>query len=106
MCRQGTTMIQIRKGQAPAPLARAKFTERFRASFKDPAFRAEEASIARLEAIAWAAFSEGRKAPFTHQAGEGYANADHQLSDQWVATKKRLDAAQATGPAAATPTRL
>ena len=46
-------MIQIRKGQAPAPLARAQFAERFRASFMDPAFRAEDASIQRLEVIAW-----------------------------------------------------
>ena len=99
-------MIQIRKGQAPAPLARAQFTERFRASFKDPAFRAEEASIARLEAIAWAAFSEGRKAPFTHKAGDGYANPDYQLSDEWVATKKRLDAAQSHWADPATPSRV
>ncbi len=87
-------MIQIRKGQAPAPLERAPFAERFRASFKDPAFRAEDASITRLEAIAWAAFSEGRKAPFTHTAGEGYADPDYLLSDEGVATKQRLDTAR------------
>jgi multimeric flavodoxin WrbA len=99
-------MIQIRKGQAPAPLARAQFTERFRASFKDPAFRAEEASIARLEGIAWAAFSEGRKAPFTHKAGDGYADPDYQLSDEWVATRQRLQAAQTRWADPATPSRV
>ena len=45
-------MIEIRKGQAPAPLTRAEFSARFRAAFFDPAFRAEDASIARLEEIA------------------------------------------------------
>lgn len=30
-------MIEIRKGQAPAPLERAPFSVRFRASFDDPA---------------------------------------------------------------------
>ena len=99
-------MIHIRKGQAPAPLERAPFTERFRASFKDPAFLAEEASIARLEAIAWAAFSEGRKAPFTHQAGDGYADPDYQLSDEWVATRQRLDAAQLLWADPATTSRV
>ena len=34
-------MIEIRKGQAPAQLARAEFSVRFRAAFVDPAFRAE-----------------------------------------------------------------
>jgi hypothetical protein len=58
-------MIQIRKGQAPAHLARAEFSVRFRASFIDPEFRAEDPSIARLEEIAWQAYVDGRKAPFT-----------------------------------------
>ncbi|MBS1214244.1 MAG: NADPH-dependent reductase, partial [Proteobacteria bacterium] len=31
-------MIEVRKGQAPAPLTRAEFSTRFRASFIDPAF--------------------------------------------------------------------
>ena len=99
-------MIHIRKGQAPAPLERAPFAERFRASFKDPAFLAEEASIARMEAIAWAAFCEGRKAPFTHQAGDGYADPDYQLSDEWVATRQRLDAAQLLWADPATTSRV
>ena len=34
-------MIEVRKGQAPAPLARAEFGVRFRGSFIDPAFRAD-----------------------------------------------------------------
>ena len=99
-------MIWIRKGQAPAPLARAQFAERFRASFMDPAFRAEDSSIDRLEAIAWAAFSEGRKAPSTHQAGKGYADPDYLLSDEWVTTKQRLDAAQLHWADPATPSRV
>ncbi|MDP2416933.1 MAG: flavodoxin family protein [Hydrogenophaga sp.] len=99
-------MIQIRKGQAPVPLARAQFAERFRASFMDPAFRAEDPSITRLEAIAWAAFTEGRKAPHTHRAGEAYEDPGYLLSDEWVATKQRLDAAQLHWADPATPSRV
>ena len=89
-----TRVIKIRKGQAPAPLPRAEFSVRFRASFIDPAFRAEDESIARLEEIAWQAFTEGRKAPFTQKAGLGYVDPDYDLSTEWIATKQRIDEAQ------------
>ncbi len=87
-------MIEIRKGQAPAPLDHTAFSARFRASFIDAAFRAEDAAISRLEEIAWGAYIEGRKAPFTQKAGAGYADPDYALSTEWVATKRRLQAAQ------------
>ena len=87
-------MIEIRKGQAPAPLARAEFGIRFRGSVVDPAFRTEDQSIARLEEIAWQAYTEGRKAPFTQKAGPGYADPDYELSVEWIATKRRIGEAQ------------
>ena len=99
-------MIKIRTGQAPAPLQRAAFSERFRASFFDPAFQAEEPAVARLEEIAWQAYSEGRKAPRTQKAGAGYKDPDYDLSSEWVNTKKRLDAAQAQWAKADTPSRV
>lgn len=102
----GRRMIEIRKGQAPAPLERAPFSARFRASFVDPAFRAEDLAIERLEAIAWAAYTEGRKAPFTRKAGPGYADPDYELSVEWIATKERIDAAQRLWADPATPSRI
>ncbi len=99
-------MIEIRKGQAPAKLGRSEFNSRFRAAFIDPAFGVEEQSIARLEAIAWEAYSEGRKAPFTQKAGPGYADPDYDLSMEWVATKQRLDAAQVRWADPETPSRV
>lgn len=87
-------MTKIRKGQAPAQLDRAEFSLRFLGSFIDPAFRAEDKSIARLEEIAWHAYAEGRKAPLTQKAGPGYVDPDYDLSTEWVATKKRIDEAQ------------
>ena len=88
------TVIEIRKGQAPAQLPREEFAARFRAAFIDPAFAAEAESVGRLESIAWGAYTEGRKAPFTQKAGPGYADPDYDLSTEWVATKKRLDDAK------------
>lgn len=99
-------MIEIRKGQAPAPLAREEFSVRFRTSFIDPAFRAEDQSIARLEEIAWQAYTEGRKAPFTRKAGPGYADPDYQLSVEWIATKLRIDEAQLRWADPSIPSRV
>ena len=87
-------MIDIRKGQAPAQLARTEFTLRFHASYVDPAFRAEDHAIARLEQIAWSAYVEGRKAPATQTAGPGHVDPDYPLSVEWSATKRNIDAAQ------------
>jgi multimeric flavodoxin WrbA len=99
-------MIQIRRGQAPARLERTEFGVRFRASFVDPAFRAEDRSIAKLEEIAWQAYAEGRKAPFTRDAGAGYADPGYQLSIEWVATRKRIDDAQRRWADPASPSRV
>ena len=99
-------MTLIRKGQAPLPLERAAFSTRFRASFIDPAFRTEEAALARLEDIAWLAYTEGRKAPFTQKAGPGYADPDYDLSVEWIATKHSIDQAQLHWADPTTPSRV
>jgi len=99
-------MTTIRKGQAPAKLDRATFGERFRQSFADPAFDAGADAIDRLEAIAWDAYREGRKAPRTRKAGEGFADPDYELSVEWSATRERLHAALARQRDPATRTRV
>jgi len=99
-------MTEIRKGQAPAVLSRSAFHERFIESFMDPAFRAEDGAISRIEAIAWQAYEEGRKAPVTQKAGVGYADPDYDMSVEWLATKARIDAAQAAWCDPATPSRV
>ena len=96
---------EIRKGQAPAPLERGEFALRFRKSFVDPAYRAEDAAIDRLEAIAWDAYRDGRKAPITRKAGPGYVDPDYDLSVEWIEAKERLERAQQAWADPATPTR-
>ncbi len=96
----------VRKGQTPPMLERAAFGERFRQGFVDPAFRAEDAAIARLEEIAWQAYQEGRKAPLSSPAGPGFADPHYALSDEWRATRERLLAAQARQQDAAAPSRV
>ena len=99
-------MTEVRKGQAPATLSRSLFHERFMQSFMDPAFQAEAEAISRVEAIAWGAYQEGRKAPVTRKAGPGYADPHYELSVEWLATKDRIDKAQAAWKDPATKSRV
>jgi len=99
-------MTEIRTGQAPGPLTRAEFEERFRLRFKDPAFAGERDAIARLEAIAWDAMQEGRKAPMTQPAGQGFADPTYELSVEWLDTRNRLKAAQTRWSDSTAPSRV
>ena len=99
-------MTEVRKGQAPATLSRNAFHERFMKSFMDPAFRAEDDAISRVEALAWDAYQEGRKSPLTRKAGPGYADPDCDLSVEWLETRERIDKAQAAWGNPATPSRV
>jgi multimeric flavodoxin WrbA len=98
--------IKIRLGQAPPTLTRKEFGKRFQAAFIDPAFRVEDAAISQLEGIAWGAYTEGRKAPFTEKAGADYADPKYELSTEWLATKKAIDNAQKAWGLKKTPSRV
>lgn len=99
-------MTPIRKGQAPAPLTRERFHERFMQDFQDPAFQAEQQALERLERIAFEAYEEGRKAPITRKAGAGFADPGYDLSVEWIETRDKLIAAQQRWGEAATPSRV
>jgi multimeric flavodoxin WrbA len=99
-------MTQVRKGQAPAQLSRTAFHERFMQSFVDPAFRSEDEALARVEALAWDAYKEGRKAPVTRKAGMEFADPEYDLSTEWLETRARLHAAGAAWKDPATPSRV
>ncbi|MGV8713298.1 MAG: NADPH-dependent FMN reductase, partial [Nitrosomonas sp.] len=101
-----STVIEIRKGQTSGRLDRAEFSVRFRATFIDPSFRNEDESIARLEEIAWQAYMDGRKAPFTQQAGSGYVDPDYKLSVEWMNTKQRIEEAKRLWNEPSTPSRV
>jgi multimeric flavodoxin WrbA len=98
--------IEPRKGQAKGKLSRDEFGKRFRENFYDPAFRAEDHAITRLENIAWDAYSGSRKAPITQKAGVGYADPDYDLSVEWVAARASIDRAQLAQQHSASPSRV
>ena len=98
--------IEIRTGQAPAPLSREEFGNRFRAPFKDPEFAKELDAISRLEDIAWQAYIDGRKSPITRQAGNAFADPAFELSVEWLATRQRINEAQTRWANPHSPTRI
>ncbi len=97
---------RVRKGQVADKLSRQAFGERFRERFIDPAFEVEGDAIDRLEAIAWEAYSDGRKSPRTRAAGNGFAQPDMPLSEQWLHTRERLRLAQARWRHSSTRSRV
>ena len=96
----------VRTGQAPPPHPRELFRERFRARFLDPAYQVEQEAISRLEAIAWDAYIDGRKAPFTRKAGAEFLDPNYDLSVEWYETRNKLLAAQQKWKEPASPSRV
>jgi multimeric flavodoxin WrbA len=99
-------MHSIRTGQAAPKLPRDEFRLRFMQAFYDPAYAGEQKAIDRLEAIAWDAYQEGRKAPITAPAGPGFADPSYKLSVEWRTARDRLLAAQAEWEKPQTPSRV
>ena len=99
-------MTHIRKGQAPDPLSRTAFHAKFMESFADPAYQQESDALAKIEAIAWDAYSEGRKAPVTRKAGPGFADPDYDLSVEWLETRDKLKKAEAVWKDPQSPSRV
>jgi multimeric flavodoxin WrbA len=74
-------------------MSREEFRNRYFDAYKDPAYRAEWKAIERIEAIAWDGYSKNRKSPLSQRAGEGYADPDYELSDEWRDARKAIEAA-------------
>lgn len=101
-----TNTPTVRTGQAGPMLPREEFRRRFMEPYYDPAFRAEDAAITRLEQLAWEAYQQGRKAPVTRKAGPGFADPDYDLSVEWREARDRLLAAQKRQEQPDTPSRV
>ena len=88
-------MSEVRKGQAEEKISRDEFRRRFRGEFYDPEYRNHDDIIATLEAVAWNAYSAGRKAPITAKAGAEFADPQYDLSVEWRKVRDRVKAADA-----------
>ncbi|MFC7380003.1 flavodoxin family protein [Brevundimonas sp. GCM10030266] len=83
-----------RKGMPSPKLTKPDFTERYLSQFRDPAFTPMRDALDKLAAIAWEAYRDGRKSPVTRKAGNGYADPDYDLSEDWINARAMIDEAQ------------
>jgi multimeric flavodoxin WrbA len=76
------------------PLTKEQFRERFFARFYDPAFGRVSEELERVCEVAWEGYEQYRKSPRTQPAGSAFANSDHRLAVEWLATHEAVNAAQ------------
>lgn len=88
-----TIAPEPRKGMPDVQLGEAEFRMRFFKQFADPRFEGVKASLDEIAGIAFRNYDEGRKAPNAHKAGEGYADPEYELADDWRAAKQAIDQA-------------
>ena len=84
---------QPRKVMPSVELDETEFKRRFLAQYIDPAFDRLSAELDEIATVAWDGYINSRKAPRTHKAGQGYANPEYELADDWVEAKAAIDAA-------------
>jgi multimeric flavodoxin WrbA len=82
--------LDVRRGQGDTQLSREEFTRRFRQHFFDPGFDSLNAEIERLAAVAWDAYSNGRKSPRTRRAGPEFADPSYELAIEWLQTRDAI----------------
>lgn len=90
----GKKIPRVRKGQLDVGLSKAEFARRFQQNFFDPNFERAPQVIEELTEIAWRNFREDRKYARTTAAGRGFADPKHQLSVEWLETRRQIQAAQ------------
>jgi multimeric flavodoxin WrbA len=86
--------IKVRKGMPSVALSKAEFLKRFHENFYDPAFETVRSELGKVAEVAWDGFHNYRKSPRTRKAGKGYADPSYQLSEQWIAASKAIQAAE------------
>ena len=98
--------IEPRTGSPSPRLPEEEFRRRFRSRFADPAFEPLGGELDAITDAAWDAYSNHRKSPHTHPAGEGYADPSYELSDEWRAARGAIEEAQRVHDNPSGPTRL
>ena len=98
--------VEPRHGMPDPALTRDEFRRRWLRQFVDPAFDRLRGQIDALEAVAWDAYSAGRKAPRTRKAGAEFADPDYDLSVDWLEARAAIVAAQRRHDDPAAPSRV
>ena len=95
-----------RKGMPSPRLEEAEFKRRFRAQFQDQAFTPLAQELEKITHAAWDAYEHSRKSPHTRKAGPEFADADYDLSLDWIAAHEAVKSAQQRHEDSAGPARM
>jgi multimeric flavodoxin WrbA len=98
--------VTVRKGMPSVELDEAEFKRRFFENFYDPAFDKVRGELDKVAEVAWGGYHEYRKSPRTVKAGKGYADPNYELSEQWIAASKAVQAAERRQKDAKSPPRI
>ena len=91
----------------PSPaLDLEEFKRRYAEQFCDPAFTELRSEIDNLATVAWEAYSDSRKSPVTRKAGPEFADADYDLSVDWLAARDAIREAHRRYQDEAVPPRI
>src|ERR671912_1867953 len=89
-----TEAPEPRKGMPSPQLDEAEFRKRFLSQYIDPAFDPLKAELDRVATAAWEGYSNHRKGPRTRKAGQGFADPDYDLAEDWIAAHEAVGQAQ------------
>jgi multimeric flavodoxin WrbA len=105
---QETSMpkVKVRKGMPSVHVGKAEFKNRFLQNFQDPAFAAVKRDLDKVADIAWDGYDDYRKSPRTVKAGKKFADPKYDLSVDWLAAHKEVEAAQRRHRSKASPSRI
>ena len=76
--------LSPRHGMPSPKLPRETFRRRYLQQFVDPAFDRIRAQLDEAADIAWDAYANSRKAPFTRKAGPGFHDPSYDLAIDWL----------------------
>ena len=98
--------ITVHKEMPDVSLTKEEFKKRYWQRFSDPAFGTLASEIDRLADVAWQAYDEGRKSPYTSPAGPGFADPAYRLSDEWRLASQKIQEAERRQKDASAPSRI
>jgi multimeric flavodoxin WrbA len=98
--------ITVHREMPDVSLTKEEFKKRYWQRFYDPAFGALTSEIDRLAEVAWQAYDEGRKSPYTTPAGPGFADPTFQLSDEWRLASQKVQEAEQRQKDASAPSHI
>jgi len=84
----------VRKGQGSVELSQDEFARRLRQRFDDPVFAGAARDIERITDLAWDGYVGNRKSPRQRNAGPGFADPEYLLSEDWLAARAAIEAAE------------